>query len=293
MSPEHPPVVAGGISTDKGVPYRASDSGDDAGVSKIRMNALLQDPSQSSTKASPSLFDHPYDPSKDEQVLRAILPTVFEILGRETPKDQVRTQEQRSIDPGLFIPVYDHDGFEVGKWLGSGGLCDVYAAIHSMTGMVYAQSRLGSWNREKHYFEALANEVNVAKCLVNMPHIVSVKYVLQCSEGVEAIYHHPVADGTLENWFEWCSSERGLDRNKRCAMLLHMRTFFGCLVTTVNRMHQARVQHRDIKPQNILFLRDKLWFTDFNASKDGSTDENTSSDGPLDWKTKAYSARES
>ena len=46
-----------------------------------------------------------------------------------------------------------------------------------------------------------------------------------------------------------------------------------CLATAVAYMHSRYIQHRDIKPQNVISKDDKLYFIDFHSSIDRSDSE--------------------
>ncbi|KAI0440445.1 kinase-like domain-containing protein [Xylaria telfairii] len=47
-----------------------------------------------------------------------------------------------------------------------------------------------------------------------------------------------------------------------------LRTFFGCLVKALEYLHENKVRHKDIKPQNILVDRGRVLFTDFGLAFD-------------------------
>ncbi|KAH8165243.1 hypothetical protein CIB48_g3014 [Xylaria polymorpha] len=59
-----------------------------------------------------------------------------------------------------------------------------------------------------------------------------------------------------------------------------LRTFFGCLAKALEYLHENRVRHKDIKPQNILVDRGRVLLTDFGlafdpTNADGSATFNT------------------
>lgn len=47
-----------------------------------------------------------------------------------------------------------------------------------------------------------------------------------------------------------------------------IRTFFGCLARALSFLHENKIRHRDIKPQNILIHGSKALLTDFGLSRD-------------------------
>ncbi|KIN03014.1 hypothetical protein OIDMADRAFT_96488, partial [Oidiodendron maius Zn] len=54
-----------------------------------------------------------------------------------------------------------------------------------------------------------------------------------------------------------------------------LRTFFGCLATALEFLHEQKIRHKDIKPGNILVHGGNVLFTDFGLSLD-FTDANGS-----------------
>ena len=47
-----------------------------------------------------------------------------------------------------------------------------------------------------------------------------------------------------------------------------LRSFFGCLACALNFLHEEKIRHRDIKPQNILVKGPHVYLTDFGISLD-------------------------
>ncbi|KAJ4356688.1 uncharacterized protein N0V89_004724 [Didymosphaeria variabile] len=68
-------------------------------------------------------------------------------------------------------------------------------------------------------------------------------------------------------------------------------TFFGCLASALKYLHEKRIRHRDIKPQNILVKSHQVLLTDFGISRDWSNSEHSTTEGPT-IKTLRYSAPE-
>jgi serine/threonine protein kinase len=47
-----------------------------------------------------------------------------------------------------------------------------------------------------------------------------------------------------------------------------LRSFFGCLANALKYVHDIKVRHRDIKPQNILVKADRVFISDFGIALD-------------------------
>jgi serine/threonine protein kinase len=59
-----------------------------------------------------------------------------------------------------------------------------------------------------------------------------------------------------------------------------VQTFFGCLATAVRFLHENRVRHKDIKPQNVLVNRGSVLLTDFGISRDWTEAGHSTTSGP-------------
>lgn len=54
----------------------------------------------------------------------------------------------------------------------------------------------------------------------------------------------------------------------RTTLLERMKSWPVCLIRAVDYMHEIRVRHKDIKPENILIRVDTVFITDFGISRD-------------------------
>jgi serine/threonine protein kinase len=70
----------------------------------------------------------------------------------------------------------------------------------------------------------------------------------------------PVADCNLFEYYTQASSSSD--------KLSLLRSFFGCLAHGLRYLHDVKIRHRDIKPQNILVQADRVLLTDFGISLD-------------------------
>jgi serine/threonine protein kinase len=68
-------------------------------------------------------------------------------------------------------------------------------------------------------------------------------------------------------------------------------TFFGCLAAAVCYLHDSRIRHKDIKPQNVLIKDHHVYLTDFGISRDWTELGRSTTSGPT-IKTPRYCAPE-
>ena len=73
----------------------------------------------------------------------------------------------------------------------------------------------------------------------------------------------PVADYNLFTYLQ----------NVKLVQSPALRTFFGCLTNAIAYLHSVRIQHMDIKPENILIKDGIIYVADFGAANDWSTKE--------------------
>ena len=91
----------------------------------------------------------------------------------------------------------------------------------------------------------------------------------------------PVADRNLSVYLDRLSSQE----------LPTLRSFFGCLTNAIAYLHSQKLNHMDIKPENILIKDGKVYVADFGAAQDRLQKERTTtwSAGP---RTDRYSPPE-
>ncbi|KAG4442866.1 hypothetical protein IFR05_001662 [Cadophora sp. M221] len=70
-----------------------------------------------------------------------------------------------------------------------------------------------------------------------------------------------------------------------------VRSFFGCLATAVRYLHENKVRHKDIKPQNVLVHRGTVLLTDFGISRNWTAAGHSTTAG-ITPKTARYCAPE-
>ncbi|KAH7384701.1 kinase-like domain-containing protein [Pyrenochaeta sp. MPI-SDFR-AT-0127] len=93
----------------------------------------------------------------------------------------------------------------------------------------------------------------------------------------------PVADCNMKDFLD----ASPLSTNSRS----FLRTFYGCLAAALRYLHEHRIRHKDIKPQNVLVKAHHVYLTDFGISLDWSELSHSMTKGPTT-KTLRYCAPE-
>ncbi|CAI6337009.1 unnamed protein product [Periconia digitata] len=173
--------------------------------------------------------------------------------------------------------------FELKGILGTGGFSQVDKVFSKFSSKEYARKRVlrsaafrGPKKEEMKQFSA---EIQLLKRLKHH-HIVEFVGSYTDSKYIGLIMS-PVAEMDLGAYL------------KQCAAPSHpeLRTFFGCLATALEFLHEQKVRHKDIKPGNILVNCGNVLFADFGLSLD-FTDASGSTTTGMTWKTPRYCAPE-
>lgn len=117
----------------------------------------------------------------------------------------------------------------------------------------------------KHLRRKLLEQISrEIKMITSIEHTHAVRLVETYACKLEyAMIMEPVADGNLAEFIHDMAEEpRDSDR------LGMMSEWFGCLVAGMAHLHSRNIHHRDVKPQNILYLDRKILFTDFGIARD-------------------------
>ena len=177
------------------------------------------------------------------------------ILTKLTTFEKGKDGQHACFGPGEDLP------FETMAILGRGVSGVVEKVLSSISFREYALKRI----RRKTYFrgaassmEACITELEVLRRLEHK-HIVDFVGSYTDPEFI-GLLMSPVADCNLAKYFELIPSSE--DRQSL------LRSFFGCLATALAYLHESRVRHKDIKPQNILIKGGNVLLADFGLARD-------------------------
>jgi serine/threonine protein kinase len=160
-----------------------------------------------------------------------------------------------SSDLEIMLP------FKSLRELGRGGYGIVDEVVSSSCKETYARktirSRQASHNTTS-YISQLRNELRVLKKL-NHPHLIKLVgyYTTQTSF---YIIMSPVADVNLADYIRRYISTTSTQRNS-------FLKWMSCLASAVEYLHDEKIQHRDIKPQNVLVKGQDVFLTDLGNAK--------------------------
>ncbi|KAJ9662256.1 hypothetical protein H2201_006187 [Coniosporium apollinis] len=168
--------------------------------------------------------------------------------------------------------------------LGRGGFGFVDHVVSTISSREYARKRIlrgKTFHNDQKVLKDFENELSNLKRLSHY-HIVTLVGSYTDRRSV-CLLMAPVADCNLKQYLD-----AGLRKERRSLL----RTFFGCLSSAVRYLHENKVRHKDIKPQNILVKGgDHVYLTDFGLSLNWSEADGSTTTAETT-KTPRYSAPE-
>lgn len=151
--------------------------------------------------------------------------------------------------------------YELVKFIGHGAFGQVRQIESSVTYKHYALKtirRQAAFNRSRDALKDFLTEMAIMRRLQH-EHIV--KYVGSFTDKKDlGILMSPVAECNLAEYLE--------DASTQIKQHPTLRTFFGCLAKALAYLHDENIKHRDIKPQNVLVYKTRVFLTDFGLSHD-------------------------
>jgi serine/threonine protein kinase len=152
------------------------------------------------------------------------------------------------------------DRYRLDAKLGSGGMGDVWAATHCVTGRPCALKLLRARDDREDRWRRFLNEARAASA-VEHPNIVTVHDVFALDHGMAVMVMELVRGETLRDAI---ARDAPMAAEAACDILVQ-------LISAVGSAHAAGVIHRDIKPSNVLLVPDddgpRVKVLDFGIAK--------------------------
>ena len=180
--------------------------------------------------------------------------------------------------------------------LGFGHSGLVEEAKDVFTGEVFARKTIRVRGRNRLEIEkGFKAEVGAIRRLHTHHHFIRV-FATYMTKRTFGLVLQPVADSGdladyLEKYWDLKESTTGLSEEIQ-EMRQVFEKCFGCLASGLAFMHQKKIRHKDVKPQNILVHQGSLILMDFGYSLDTSSLTNSTTEGRPDALTRRYCAPE-
>ncbi|KAH7074607.1 kinase-like domain-containing protein [Paraphoma chrysanthemicola] len=124
------------------------------------------------------------------------------------------------------------------------------------------------FSRDQAAMRVFVDELNILK---QLSHEHLVKYIGSYTDPKwVGILMLPVAD---------CDLRIFLDQSEVLQQANLIRQFYGCLVAALLYLHQKRIRHKDLKPQNILVKNTQVLITDFGTALDWNDESRATTAG--------------
>lgn len=206
-----------------------------------------------------------FPPDLGVSIKQKILQVQYVILTKSLDLEGGENGKHRHFSNNNPLP------FHTVRKLGSGGQGQVDLVTSKISYKQYALKRIprktANWKLSSRAVKSFIDEMQILKS-VKHNHFVEFKGSFTDSKFL-GILMAPVAQMDLA---EYINVAPQVDPS-----LKTLRSFFGCLATALQYLHNLLIRHRDIKPQNILVKGDTVLFTDFGLSRDYSGGGGTTS----------------
>ncbi|CAI7653857.1 unnamed protein product [Penicillium bialowiezense] len=174
--------------------------------------------------------------------------------------------------------------FESKGVIGSGGFGQVDRVLSHISFREYARKQV---SRKLAFsgrgIEALRGMIGEIEAMKKLKHHHIVEFVGSYTDPkFLSVIMKPVAEQDLYRYLRKAGSAKHAE----------MRTFFGCLATGLQFLHNRQIRHKDIKPGNILVHEGRVLFTDFGLSLDFEDATGSTTVGMVNFTTPRYSAPE-
>lgn len=192
-------------------------------------------------------------------VLRQSIRTAF-VEAQQMVMTQSMNLEKGDRGEHCYFRKGDTLPLETREVLGRGGFGQVDRVLSLISFKEYARKRVlrssAFRGRKKEDIKQFIAEIEILK---RLKHHHVVEFVGSYTDAKYiGLIMTPIADGDLTSYLSVATSSKHPE----------LRTFFGCLATALEFLHDHNVRHKDIKPQNILVSSGKVLFADFGLSFD-------------------------
>ncbi|KAI9802307.1 MAG: hypothetical protein M1833_001813 [Piccolia ochrophora] len=146
---------------------------------------------------------------------------------------------------------------------------------------------------ETSFSDSVQNEMNVLRKLRHS-HVIQIvgtyRQALPYGMVEFGILIEPAAQVDLKKFLTFVGS-RGPEDESVSQDIIKIRMWFSCLASAITFLHESKIRHKDIKPDNVLVNEWSIIVTDFDISKDFEEQTQSKSTGPTP-KTRRYCAPE-
>jgi serine/threonine protein kinase len=153
------------------------------------------------------------------------------------------------------------DDFQNEGILGSGGYAAVERVRHKKSRKFYARKVIAV--RPPLTVDFCVQEINVMERLDHR-HVIKLISSEILSRRIELVL--PLADEDLSTYMSQFQENRLPDDIHNLSR--NLQKWIGCLSSGLTYLHEQSVRHKDIKPQNILLMGDRVMYTDFGIARD-------------------------
>lgn len=180
-----------------------------------------------------------------------------------------------------YEPPFKHLGY-----LGYGVCVAVDKVEDTMTRGIFARKLIQRYHGENTgRWIAISKEVNIIRRMFSHPHIVNI-FATYSRKRNFAFFLNPVADGGDLSSYLVQNSDSGRPLSIEIESVL-VRAF-GCLANSLAFIHKHTIQHKGIKPQNILIHQGHALYTGLVIAFDGTVQGSTITTGDAVAYTRRY-----
>ncbi|KAH0541703.1 hypothetical protein FGG08_003866 [Glutinoglossum americanum] len=215
----------------------------------------------------------------DKQLIRQLLSNQ-QVVQDFLAKQNTVLSKKLVVDVHQHQHILDGDGDEYLpriKGLGSGGFGSVWhvydpGSDRELAKKLIPRVKVVLENRAKDAANIFQRELATLRRLSVKEHRHLVRVVGSYTDQSDfVLLFSPVADMNLGTYLDDRTPQRDFK---------HLERWFGCLATALQYLHNMKIRHKDIKPQNVLVKGDNVLLADFGISYDWSSNSRPTTSGP-------------